>query len=283
MSSQITEEVALPARVEEIYDSAVDEHPEFLTRCVEDELRRFIGEEILRIDVFEDVAREPLVVSREVADDIGAIKIHSGVGSYDEPFKPEDNPRLLDIGWMQWFDRRRIDHGVRLARKIAEARSGYVIRDQSFSNIADQREETKRLIAEYGPYLIYNGYPVETAKAEDVLARSGGIIPKEKAIIIHGNPKNTVEAARAMEFPDYAVEGGKQIAIVTHAPHLARVLHIMGEYPFLPEGSVPYIAPLPTPETGRTEFALMEIRGMLNYIFLDHDASKDAHQYQTLR
>lgn len=282
MSSLTSLDVAPSARVDEIFDSAVAEHPEFVEKCDEHELRQFIGEKVLQIAAFEDIAREPLVVSREVADDIVAVKIHSGVGSYNERFKATDNPCFKGKSWAHWFDRKRINHGVRLARKIAEARSGYTPKNQSFRTQADQREETKRLIAEYGPYVIYDGYPVETANAQDVLDRPGGIIPEKRAIIIHGNPTNTGEAVKALKLPDFVVGSGKQIAIVTHAPHLARVLHFMEQDSSLPEGSKPYIAPLPTPDEGRDEFALMEIRGTLNYIFLEHSAAKLAHPHQTL-
>jgi hypothetical protein len=166
--------------IDEVYVDAVEEHPEFLELDSEGVLRGFIERELARIEYFEQIARKPLTISLQTAESIGAIRIHSGVGSYDEPFKKEDNPRLQGKPWLQWFDRNRVNHAVRLARKVAEVRSGYSVKDHAFRNMAVQREETKRLIAEYGPYLIYSGYPVETEKAAEVLARPGGIMPEEK-------------------------------------------------------------------------------------------------------
>jgi hypothetical protein len=83
-------------------------------------------------------------------------------------------------------------------------------------------------------------------------------------------------------FPKEVVDGGKQVAIVTHAPHMDRVLHIMQSHPYLPDGSIPYVAPLPTPEAGRREFSNMEVRGMLFYVYLQQDASEEPHPYQVV-
>lgn len=146
-------------------------------------------------------------------------------------------------------------------------------------------EEARRLIAEYGPHIVYNGYQVETEKLEEVLVRPGFIMPMEKVKIIHvdpvkGAPVNTVDGAKKFKFPEGIVKAGQQVAVVSHAPHLARILHILNAHDYLPDDTVPYLAPLPTADDGRSEFALMEIRGMLRYIFLDHDAAEEPHEYE---
>ena len=48
----------------------------------------------------------------------------------------------------------------------------------------------------------------------------------------------------------------------------------------LPAGSVPYLFPLATPEGGAEEFALMEIKGLLYYMLLTHDASENSYPYK---
>ena len=268
-------------RVAQIFQSALSEHPDYTT-LNEEELKRFIAIEEARISGFEGLGQSPIKLSAAQAHSIGAIKVHSSVGSYDEPYKEDDNPRLKNIDWLAWADRDRIKHGAYLARKVAETRSGYTIPAYPLDRLHIQKEETKALIREYGPNLIYTGYPVETAKATEVLNRIGGIIPIEKCFIVHGTPRNTVEGIQQFILPEGALARDKELAIVSHAPHLARILHIMGQYPYLPAGSLPYVAPVATPESGRLDFALMEIRGMLNYVFRDHVAAVQAHPYQTL-
>lgn len=276
--------------VAEVYDSAVAEHPEFLG-LDQTELRAFIGSTLSRIAMFETVAHQPLEVTAEDAEKIAIVKIHSSTGSYDEPFKAEDNPRLReDKPWLAWFDKQRILHAVRLARKVAEVKSGYTVRlsgNYDENDVLRAKEEVKEQIAAYGPAVMYTGYPVETQKAEEVLRRPGGIIPEDKAIIIHGNPHNTVEGAQMMvdafETYDYLLEGGQQIAVVTHAPHMARVLHIMDKYKYLPKGSdQPFVSPVATPAAGAHDFATMEARGLLYYAWLADSASKEPHPYQML-
>jgi len=291
MSAIPTYEQSVEAsHIDEVYDSAVLEHPEFAGMDPM-ELRTFIGRSLGQIAMFEAAARQPLEVTPEDADRIAIVKIHSSTGSYDEAFKQEDNPRLRsDKPWLAWFDRQRVLQGIRLVRKVAEVRSGYTVTlpsNYTEADVMQARAETKEQIAAYGPAIMYSGYPVETQKAEEVLRRPGGVIPEEKALIIHGNPHNTVEGAQllvdAFEKYDHLLEGRRQIAIVTHAPHLERVLHIMDKYPYLPAGSnVPFVSPVATPEAGVHDFATMEARGLLYYAWLADTASKEQHQFQTL-
>jgi hypothetical protein len=108
---------------EAVYESALAEHPEYADFPA-DRLFEIIERSLGRIAIFEEEARKPLDISAEVAEKIGAVRIHSGVGNYDMPIKEDDNPRLIK-SWAHWADRRRIDHAVRIARKVAEVRSGY--------------------------------------------------------------------------------------------------------------------------------------------------------------
>jgi hypothetical protein len=267
---------------EAVYESALAEHPEYADFSA-DRLFEIIERSLGRIAIFEEEARKPLTISPEVAEKIGAVRIHSGVGNYDMPIKEDDNPRLIK-SWARWADRRRIDHAVRIARKVAEVRSGYKLAAHPTKDKYTMREETRELIREFGPYVIYSGYPSETNKAEEVLDRPDTIIPREKAIIVHGNPKNTVDGSKMMakEFPSESLKDGKQAVIVTHAPHLERVLHIMSKHPYLPAGSIPYVAPVATSPEGQAESALMETRGILYYTLLKDEAGEEPHPYQLL-
>jgi hypothetical protein len=267
---------------EAVYESALAEHPEYADFPA-DRLFEIIEHSLGRIAMFEEAARMPLVIDSETAENIGAVRIHSGVGNYDLPIKEDDNPRLIK-SWARWADRRRIDHAVRIARKVAEVRSGYQPPVHPIRDMYAMREETKELIREFGPYVIYSGYPSETNKAEEVLNRPDTIIPREKAVIVHGTPKNTVDGSKMMikQFPSESLKDGKQVVIVTHAPHLERVLHIMSKHPYLPAGSIPYVAPVATSPEGQAESALMETRGILYYALLKGEASEEPHPHQLL-
>ena len=277
-------DACLPS-VDEVYDSALAEHADLLDYAPERDIREIIGSTLFRIGEFEAAARRPLHVSPETAADIGTIWVLSGPGNYDMPFKPQDNPKLqADKPWLAWFDRARMNQGARLARKVAEIRSGQRIEPASINDLPAQVAESKELIRKYGPYVAYNGYPVETEFAERLLERDGIIVPKDKAHIIHGDLKVTTDQITSFTYPDDVEAQGKEVAIVTHAPHLAaRVLHMANRYQPFFDGSVPYVVPVATPQAGRREFAMMEARGQLFYMLKKGDAARDPHPYQFVR
>lgn len=268
--------------VDEVYQSALAEHQEFAS-FDQSEIFSLIGSTLGRIAMLEDVAHQPLQPSRSAADNIGTIWVHSGTGNYDQPFKPEDNPRLKVNPWMGGWDHARWSRAALLARKIAEARSGQSIAGGPISDRSVQLEETKQLIAEYGPTIVYSGYPAETTFAEKLLQRSGIIMPENKVKILHGDLKTTPDAIRTFEYPDDPAARQKEVAIISHAPHLgARTLHFIQHYQPLTEGSKPYMVPVATPEEGRKEFALMETRGLLYHAYITGLADKEPAPYQLL-
>lgn len=269
--------------IADVYASAVQEHPEYGDLPI-DYLHVLIGRTLTRINAFEVAGRQPLEISKEAAENIGTIWVHSGTGNYDTPFKPEDNTRLRVNSWMGGWDRARMSHAVHLARRIAEIRSGEVIEPGPMSELPMRLEKTKDLIAEYGPTLFYSGYPAETQFAESLLDRAGMIIPKNKVHILHQELKHTPDAIKTFVYAN-AADQSKEVAIVSHAPHLgARILHMMELYRPLTDGSVPYMAPVATPEAGRAKFALMETRGLLYYALLADPllAATEPHPYQML-
>lgn len=237
-----------------------------------------------RIAAFETAARRPLQISKESAENIDTIWLHSGTGSYDESFKAEDNPRLRLNPWMGGWDRARMSHAVHLARKIAEINSGETIEPGPLSELPGRLQKTKELIGEYGPTIFYSGYPAETQFAESLLDREGIIMPKHKVNILHKELHHTPDAIRTFAYAD-AEAAGKQVAAVSHAPHLgARILPMMELYRPLTDGSVPYMAPVATPAEGMHDFALMETRGLLYYLLLAAPivAATEPHPYQML-
>ncbi len=269
--------------VDEVYQSAIGEHPEFVEHG-EDVLKGIIFGALERIDQLEEEARMPLTISPETAENVETIWIFSGTGSYDERFKPEDNPRLQVTPWLGGMDRARLSHGARIARKIAEVRSGQAdVTRGPLGDFESRIERTRKLIAEFGPTIVYNGYLVETRNAEDVLGRDGLIIPAEKAKILHADLKFTSDQFTNFEYADTPGAKIKDVVIVSHAPHLGgRITNIAKKYDPFTEGSVPYLSPVPTPVEGRREFAMMEARGLLWYIYGKGDAAGAPHTYRLL-
>lgn len=73
----------------------------------------------------------------------------------------------------------------------------------------------------------------------------------------------------------------RRIAVVSHAPHLVKVLHMMGKFKDrIPENKIIQPFPLPTPVRGVREYAQMELQGTLAAIYKLNTASATPHRYQ---
>lgn len=286
MISRETGAVAALPMAEEVLESAYQEHPEYADFDA-DFLHGMVDQALTRIALFNASGRSPLHVTEEDAANIGTIWVLSGTGSYDSRFKPQDNPKLIEKPWMGGWDRARLSRGALLARKIAEARSGVSLESGAPSDIDRRKQQTRELIAEYGPELVYNGYPCEMDNLEQLLERPGIIIPREKVTILHGEElKITADQVRTFRYPDVPGIQDKEVAIVSHAAHLgARVLHMLEHYKPLGEGRVPYMSPIAMPAEGLHEAATMEPRGLLFYALLADPAvaATEPHPYQLLQ
>ncbi len=260
----------LEARIDAIYRSALFEHPLY-GKIDTKRVKKIISTALRRIDAFEDAAREDennrLAIDFDVAKEIGAIWAIAGVGTYDEPVTANDNPQLIYRPWARWMDRDRIDHALLLAQKIARLQCPKV-------------GPMEKPPSQYLPYVIYNGHDTQNAVFEKVIARGDSMLPKEKVKIIYGDLKITVDQIKTFKLPDDDTLAGKEIAIVSHAPHLCRIMHMINKYKPLPPGSVPYLFLLPTPGGGRDEFTQMEVKGLLYYMLLTEDASEDPYPYE---
>jgi hypothetical protein len=267
--------------VDEVYHGAITEHPEFITKDPE-VLKQVAAQALARIVELEFVAQQPIVINPETAEDIGTLWIFSGTGSYDAPFKGEDNPRWREESWMGGADRSRMMRATYLARKIAEARSGQSIPKET--KIDTKRVQAAReLIAEFGPDIVYSGYPIENRNAEAVLERPSTIIPLEKVTIIDGDLKVTADQVKTFRYPDSPRSKDKEVLMVSGATQLAaRIPHIINKYKPFVEGSLPYVSPVRTPEGGRRQSALMEARGLLWYIYGAKLADEKPYNYQLL-
>lgn len=286
-------------RLESIWEGAYnqdEENRKALEHVNKAEALEIVRASLGRMAEFESAAdkdkADGLKISREVAERIGSIWIFSGVGTYDKPVKTErtidgkkyrgDNDKLKDKKFLHWSNRRRISEGVLLARRIAEARSGKKIEAVSFNELPEQREEIKKLIAEYGPYIIFGGYDIENIEAQELMDRETSVIPAEKMKIAKrkdGIPMETTpDQIKYYESPEDVRD--KEVAFVSDGTHLNRILHIAQKFPQnLPPGKPVNLFPARTPEYGRQEFADMEAKGLLAYIYRYQSAATEPYPY----
>lgn len=281
------------ASLEQIWDSAINQNDGGKTRAALEKADKGEAFEILRgalerIDIFENTADKDqlsgMKISRDTAERIGSIWLFSGSGLYDKPLKEIDGPALTKE-FLKGANRRRIDHGVWLARRIAEMRSGEAITLPKGASLAEKGvyyKKMKEMMAEFSPYIIFGGHDIENKDVENVLEREGIIIPKEKVAIAtrkDGLPmKTTTDQVRSFESPEEVRD--KEVAFVSDGTHLNRILHIAGKFhDNLPDGKAVNLFPSPTPEYGREEFAQMEARGLLAYIYRDEVAAKEPYPY----
>ena len=263
-------------RINNCYDYATGRN-EALKSIARSELELFIDEAIKEIDLLEQVAEHDqgkFDLPREIAENIGTVWVFSGPGSYFEP-KKED--RYKNYPWANWMDRKRLNHATRLIREITERLSGQNFK-APLSEIISAKRKIKEAILNYGPRVIYNGTPIENETVAKVLSEEGVIIPTEKVDIIEQDIKNTLDQITTI-LPE-KFEKEKEIALVSHAPHLMRILRIINKYQPFPKGTKIRLFPLSTPMEGREEYAKMEISGALYYTYITQNATKQPYPYE---
>ena len=267
-------------RIEDIYQGALRQHEAF-RQISEDQMKAVIRQTISTIDQLEMIGerdKHDFRLSDEDAKKIAAIWVFSGPGTYDSPTKDD---RYKDYAWAAGMDRVRLNYAARLARRITEAVRGEKFKAESLTDVPRAKQALKEAILHEGPYIIYNGTQLENAVVEDVLAREGTVIPQEKVEVIKENINTTVDQIKTFRLPPDISTQDREIALVSHAPHLARVTHMLNRYQPFPETTGVRLFPLPTPAAGKTQYADMEIMGLLYYIYLSpgQDATEAPYPY----
>lgn len=158
--------------------------------------------------------------------DTDAVWVFSGPGTF---LKALENG---EQNYTRWMDRYRILYGLNILKEVTA---------KKLSN--SPKEITKKDLEEFGPLFIYNGNKHENNDLRTALDHELNIIPKEKMIIIDRvesedkiqSIENTLDQIKS--FPKDII--GKQIksriAIVSHAPHIARILRYFQEFKLFPE------------------------------------------------
>lgn len=261
---------------EELYQQAVEEHPEYL-KFPQNEIKQLISEildETARLERVGEREKTRIEVPDDVLINIAVVWIISGPGTYDSSTKDD---KYKDFVWSRGMDRTRLNHGAILARIIAEAKSGQHFTG-SIVDIVQRKKQIKQMVTDYGPELIYNGTQLENDTVVDVLSRSDTVIPREKVHIIRGDIKTTLDQVKTFKLP-IELKDGEELAIVSHAPHLVRIMHMINKYRPFPEGTKVRLFPVPTPHDGKNEYVRMETLGLLRYIYLDHEATREVYPY----
>ncbi len=267
--------------VDKIYQESLAEHPEF-QNISEGEVKDLIRSAAEEIKILEQSADRTLAVAAltpDIAEKLSAIWIFSGPGTYDS--RPDPVQTYGQYPWTQGMDRARINYAAWLTRKIAEIKSGQEKQAKPKRQITDRIEQTKALIDAYGPALMYNGSTIANEAVADALDQPGGIMPESKVHIFENDFRKTIEQIKTFSLPADLHTAGNEIGLVSHAPHLMRIARMLNRHPVLPTDMNVRLFPIATPAGKSEEYATMEIKGLLYYVFLskDHDATPEPYPH----
>jgi len=285
MSPEFTpKDVESLGRAETVYQEIITTQPR-LAEIPQDQAKELVARGLHEISELEEAAAANYIhpnITPDVANNVKLLWDLSGPGTYDMPTKDD---KYKDFPWARNMDRARLNYTARLTKRIAEVKSGVDYNSGSLADVGERKEKTKKLIEEYGPTILYNGTGEENATVEDVLGREGIIIPRSKVHVVGEGIATTVDQVKDFKIPEgVSLDDSGEIGIISHAPHLMRTMHMINRYRPFPEGTKVRLFPLPTPDEGKDEYAMMEARGLLYYTYMspDKDTTPDAYPYTTL-
>lgn len=261
--------------LERIYREAMEEHAGFKD-VPEADIKTVIKEALSEVEALDraaDAGKALAALTPEVAERITALWDFSGPGTYDQPVKED---RYKNYPWARGMDRSRLNYSAWLVRKISEAVSDEKLRGP-IGEAPERKEKARELIAEKGPVILYNGTELENSVVKDVVMREGIMIPPEKIVVMGKGIDSTVDQVRSFKLPEELHRPGGEIGIVSHAPHLMRIAHMLSWYEPLPKDMTVRLFPVPMPTEGKEEYTATEIRALLYYIFLGQNAKAKAY------
>ena len=305
-SSNLTRENIDRPRLEAIWERAREQNDngktcDALDAIDKDDAFAILGAALRRMKSFEAAAdcdqANGLEISREIAEQIENVWIFSGVGTLRKAVKDPDpkknyrgdSPALIKE-FLKWGNRRRFMHGLLVAQRIAEARSGQQVPGKLISDSAADRasaEAVRGFMRKYGPMITFGGFFAENDEAKMERARPTNGIPPEKFVIVEPTPdepewKTTTDQVK--HFQEALAVRGMTVALVSDDIHLNRILHIAGHFHrYLPKGRPLYLFPAVLPDYGRQEYEDMELQGLLAYVYRDQVAAGQAYAYTLQR
>lgn len=191
-------------------------------------VERHIDQELLKIKALEVVKSLKGVAERHertFPSVIQAVLVFSGPGTYYQKLKENQ------ASWMRWMDRDRIRAGVAVVREVAAARIS-----EGFGQKIKGHYIEKEDILKYGPFLVYNGIPLENEIFLKALDSAACKLPKEKVVVIDtvqeadgsthpvrhtgDQVKSFYQSVRNPQSPLYDIEN---VALVAHIPDHVRI------------------------------------------------------------
>lgn len=200
----------------------------------------------------------------------------SGPGTYHAPTKIDTYTKY---SWARNMDRSRLQRAATIMRKAAEVKLG-----RKFSPNTPAEVFTTAM-RQHAPHLFYNGMPEENAAVRKVLADMDTAIPAENVHVFDiqkplGKIVRTIDQIREFTLPpDLSFRRGDQFGIISHAPHLPRILRMINQYRPIPEGFEVVLFPVPVIPSGFQEYTELEVKGTLRYIFDFHQATVEPYPY----
>lgn len=282
MSEQLKASLLESSFVDKAMQFAINRNPSILN-IDKERVSRLVKNAALEMANFEEIALTRPLRIPETAEEARKIKVVwdvSGAGTYLKEFQDD---RFKNIPWMGWMDRRRLNYSGALIRRLTERITGISYEVSLGKKLTpEQLEKTRSDIERFGPFLVYGATQEQNMDLEKELDEQGVIIPKSKVHIITDEVVNTIDQMKAFSLPDdMQMQEGDIIAVVAHAPHMVRILHMMNHFKdHFPKGIIVQPHPLPSPPSAGTDFSMMEISGLLYYTFISGDSSEESYPYQ---
>jgi hypothetical protein len=244
--------------INECFNDALDKYPYWKTR--QEELRKLLREIILEIRKVERSAKNPNLADYKDLNRIRTIWSISGTGSYQKPLIDVPSDKMwLNHSWGQSTDKLRLDYSTSLIHRI------------------------KKILPENPqPVLLYNGVAEQNEVLKKVAQSKLGLKESEY-FIMPGKIVRTLDQAKSFTLPPGSqLKKDDRIGIVSHAPHLIRLMKMVNIYKPFPKGARIILLPLVfETDTAENEFTKMEISGMLGYISRG-EAAKQSYPYELL-
>ena len=217
-------------------------------------LKNSIDNILKEIDEFEDSYNNGININKEEANKLKMIWCISGSGSYEKKLvdTPSDNINK-NISWYRGTDKIRLDYAALIVKEINRA------------NRQTNLQHVQKIEERY-PIIIYNGIKEQV----EVLLQNAGkrySIPKERIYIPNGQIVRTIDQIKYFSFPPKTELNNMLMGLVSHAPHISRILRIMSknDSKFKPVEIKVFPIRLKS-KMGNIEFIKREISGILDYI-----------------
>lgn len=245
------------------------------------EVRSLIDKAIEIITKLEEVAKNR---HKSIRPDTDVVWVLSAPGSYSSDFQEpgwvvrqgdKHKAQYLVSPWVKGMYRHRVRTGIALVHEITAKRIGKPV-----------HEITQEDIRRNGPWFVYNPQPEEVEQIESVIADPVHKIPPEKVFIFSSVIQedgseypiyNTIDQIKGLRFPIHP----RRVAVVSHAPHLARVFFALDYFnDRIPKDTTIQAFPIKTPSGGELKYPEMEIRGILGNVYKYNASGKKSVDFE---